>query len=280
MYLHPFIEPARASFIPGSNHPRALHRNWVAIGEMGCPDSAFCLSDSLAPNGSLATLLFWFNSSVSGPSFCLKYLTLTSSQHDHWSSLPAIAATRIYTMNRNKLYLIPFSLGLVFTVQSAPVSGFKVLSSHTKMVTLSQVSHLKGSHATFNKVKNELAYSESAVKLVVLSGPSNDMLSYRIDGLRNPTLVFKPGAKVHILFINMDDDMKHDFRLIPEVRLKFDDVKPSLGVGTKLLKPHLKKSAYAEEFEVVMPTAKNIDNYLCTVAGHANGGMHGRIIIR
>ena len=38
------------------------------------------------------------------------------------------------------------------------------------------------------------------------------MLSYRIAGLRNPTLVVPAGATLKALFLNTDDDMTHNLR--------------------------------------------------------------------
>ena len=60
--------------------------------------------------------------------------------------------------------------------------------------------------------KKTLTFRQKTVRLVVHSGPANDMLSYRIAGLRNPTIVVPTGAMIKALYINTDDDMTHNLR--------------------------------------------------------------------
>lgn len=183
-------------------------------------------------------------------------------------------------MNFNQKRTCLTLAGALALFASAPASGLKVVSHHPTTTAYHTAGKLKSSTARYIKAKNQLVFAESSVRLVVLTGPANDMLSYRIDGKRNPELVFRPGAILHILFVNMDDDMNHDLRFLPGWPSKFDKVKPNSGVGSAILAPHAKTVAHAEELVVKVPSQKEKDSYLCSVTGHAQGGMVGHIIIQ
>ncbi len=141
-----------------------------------------------------------------------------------------------------------------------------------KMETPSQAS-LDGTTLTFR---------QSMVRLVAVTGPDNDMLSYRIDGKRNPTLVVSPGATIKMLFVNTDDDMKHNVRFgaalkfYPNVMISY--LKTS--VGTLELAHKSGTAFYGEELTLRAPTSPGTFAYLCTVRGHAQGGMVGKVVVR
>ena len=124
--------------------------------------------------------------------------------------------------------------------------------------------------------KKTLTFHGKLVRLVVRSGPANDMLSYRIDGLRNPTLVVPVGTTLKTLFINTDDDMTHNLRLTVQ-RMPFKGTLKSIGTSNL---PHKSATAvHAEELTLRLPVA-GIYTYLCTIPGHAPGGMAGTLIVR
>ncbi len=121
--------------------------------------------------------------------------------------------------------------------------------------------------------KNGIVYVADGGRLVVRSGPSDDMLSYRIEGLRNPQVIVKPGATIHVIFANVDDDMHHDLRFgsaaLPD----------TLGsVGARRLPPSSDEKFSAEEFTLTAIAAGNY-KYFCSVRGHAAGGMQGVITV-
>lgn len=126
--------------------------------------------------------------------------------------------------------------------------------------------------------KKTLAFHTRSVRLVVHTGPDNDMLSYRIANLRNPTLVVPRGAVLSILFVNTDDDMLHDLRFTTQ-RAPFPSQPDKReSVGTPEVRHHTKTTFYAERLTVrVQPGTYT---YLCTVKGHAKGGMYGTLIVR
>lgn len=127
-----------------------------------------------------------------------------------------------------------------------------------------------------------LMFRQKIVRLVAVTGPENDMLSYRIDGKRNPTLVVFPSATIKMLFVNTDDDMKHNVRLGAALKT-YPSVMTSYlktSVGTSEL-PHKSGTAfYGEELTLHAPASPSTFVYLCTVRGHAQGGMVGKIIVR
>ena len=126
--------------------------------------------------------------------------------------------------------------------------------------------------------KKRLTFRARKVQLVVQTGPENDMLSYRIEGLRNPILVVPRGAMLNILFVNTDDDMLHDLRFTTQ-RAPFSmQPDPKQSVGTPPLQ-HRAKSRYSAE-QITLRAAPGTYTYLCTVKGHAKGGMYGTLIAR
>ncbi len=119
------------------------------------------------------------------------------------------------------------------------------------------------------------------LRLVVETGPANDMLSYRINGRRNPTLRVPRRALLTVLFVNSDDDMLHDIRfgLRPRAYPNAADSLLQNSVGTRPL-PHREKTRlYAEELTLRAPQMPGKYAYFCTVRGHAQGGMAGTLIV-
>jgi rusticyanin len=172
----------------------------------------------------------------------------------------------------------------VATAQAAPGAGIKqvgmtLVSSRVQTLSASQVSSLPNSmtRGSLSPDKHTLTFSKKMVHLVVQSGPASDMLSYRIAGLRNPTLVVPAGATLKVLFINTDDDMMHNLRFTVQ---KPPFKGPVKSVGTISL-AHKSMTAYhAEDLMMRVPTRAGTYTYLCTVPGHAPGGMYGTLIVR
>ena len=130
--------------------------------------------------------------------------------------------------------------------------------------------------------KHTLTFRRKTIRLVAVCGPENDMLSYRIAGLRNPTLNVPGGATLQVLFVNTDDDMSHNLRFgsvekrYPAAMSAYDKA----SVGTPLL-PHKSETAmHAQAVTIYAPQTPGVYAYLCTEPGHAEGGMGGKIIVR
>ncbi len=108
------------------------------------------------------------------------------------------------------------------------------------------------------------------------------MLSYRIDGLRNPTIVVARSTTLKVLFINNDDDMLHNVRFgtwRPAYPSEADTLNAS-SVGAAPL-PHVSGGVFhTAEMVVQAPSTPGKYAYFCTVRGHAKGGMRGVIEVR
>ena len=127
-----------------------------------------------------------------------------------------------------------------------------------------------------------LTFTQKTVHLVAVTGPENDMLSYRVNGLRNPTLVVPHGAALTLLFVNTDDDMAHDIRFGPALTIYPNAMNAYVktSAGTPELAHQSEAVLHGEEVTLRMPDAPGVYSYVCTVRGHAQGGMTGKVVVR
>ena len=105
------------------------------------------------------------------------------------------------------------------------------------------------------------------------------MLSYRIQGVRNPNLVVPAGATLRILFVNVDVDMRHDLRF-GHVADEFT-VAPEIPdtVGTTKLGARGEGHTLQAEEIVIKASSTGAYKYFCSIRGHATGGMWGNIFV-
>jgi hypothetical protein len=162
-------------------------------------------------------------------------------------------------------------------------SPFLLVSVHSTTLNTASVARADkiSTRGAISADKKTLNFRQKSVRLVFHTGPETDMLSYRVSGLRNPTLVIPRGATIKALFVNNDGDMLHNVRF---------GVKPtSLSDGTALLKqsvgvaplPHIGGSTlHGAEMVIKAPAQPGKYAYFCTVRGHAPGGMWGVIQVR
>ena len=125
---------------------------------------------------------------------------------------------------------------------------------------------------------NALKFSQNEIQLVVRTGPDDDMLSYRIQGLRNPTIVVPEMTTIKVLFINADEDMSHDFRfgaVNPPFKAHPDVSKTA---GSDQLLPEADGTYNAQEFSYHVHS-KSTFHYFCSVGSHAKNGMWGAIVV-
>lgn len=169
-------------------------------------------------------------------------------------------------------------LALMFSVNVFAHEAFKLISNTKKTVRSDQLSQLE-KEATIGKIANQnLTFSEKEISLIALTGPSDDMLSYRIQGLRNPNLLLPSGATLKILFINSDEDMRHDIRF-GHITAEFETA-PDIAetAGSNKLEPKSADIWQAEEI-VIQATEDGQHKYFCSVRGHARDGMWGNILV-
>lgn len=82
-----------------------------------------------------------------------------------------------------------------------------------------------------------------------------------IDGVVNPDLIVRPGDTVHILLTN-GDGMPHDFAA------------PDFNAHSALV------TTKGQTADLVFEThAVGVSAYYCTVSGHRQAGMEGRLIV-
>jgi nitrite reductase (NO-forming) len=109
--------------------------------------------------------------------------------------------------------------------------------------------------------------STGEVEFTLKSAAADGKLVYEgvggvIDGLINPDLEIETGTTVRIRFLN-EDGISHDLA-VPEVNANTPLVL-SKGDSQDLVLAFSKPGTYA---------------YLCTVAGHRQAGMEGKLIVR
>ncbi len=169
---------------------------------------------------------------------------------------------------------------LAFSVQAFAHEAFKLVSSEKLEVTQTQIADLQ-KQATVGKIEGpNLTFTESDIKLVVVTGPEDDMLSYRIQGVRNPNIVAPTEAKFTLWFVNTDTDMRHDIRFIhhPGDFVARPDIKGS--IGTEKLGARADEDAKFEAQKIVFEAMEDGRfKYFCAVGAHAKGGMWGNFLI-
>ena len=165
---------------------------------------------------------------------------------------------------------------------SSYADGFTVSGAKKLSVSASSLAGAKkkGTTGNVSADKKSISFSAKSVRLVVETGPKKDMMSYRIQGIRNPSLIVKSGTTLHILFVNTDDDMFHSLRFTAKVAPFDAKIGNTSSVGSGDLTHMTTKSFFGQEFTVKVPTKKGTYSYVCTTAGHAAAGMYGTITVR
>ncbi|AFZ69818.1 hypothetical protein Calag_0023 [Caldisphaera lagunensis DSM 15908] len=153
------------------------------------------------------------------------------------------------------------------------------------------------------KNNNSIVIDNNNINLVVLAMMGNDAANmtnstvpsyshgdvFVIYGLINPTLIVPSGSTIHVLFINLDDDMYHNFiitttpppypyNVMPYVGMN-GGMGPSMRLYMTWLPPanYNNNYAYGYEYTFIINSPGNYW-YLCTYPGHAENGMYGEVI--
>lgn len=145
------------------------------------------------------------------------------------------------------------------------------------------VDDLKKAETTITKGKvsddkSTLTFDQKDISLVITTGPEDDMLSFRIQGIRNPTLVIPSGATLKVLFVNTDDGMTHDF-LIGAAKAPFAQHPDTANtVGSDRL-GHAENKVFSAQQLTISADHDGVTSYFCSVRGHAKKGMWGTIAV-
>lgn len=157
--------------------------------------------------------------------------------------------------------------------------AFTLVSSEKKTVKETEIASLEKSQTVGKKEGSNLVFTEKEIRLVVLTGPEDDMLSYRVQGVRNPNLVVPSGAALKILFVNSDVDMRHDVRFGHVVKDFEIAVEIAETAGTQKLTAKSEDGVLQAEEVVVKANENGAYKYFCSVRSHAKGGMWGNILV-
>ena len=174
--------------------------------------------------------------------------------------------------------LAALTLALPATAQTnAPFA----LDSHIpKTLSADQLAQAQTAQTpgVFSADKTTLTFVAPTIHLVAITGPEDDMLSYRIQGARNPTIVVPANAMLDITFVNTDDDMPHDFHL-SAAQPPFAIAPDMTGAVGSAKLPHQNDEQYSAEQMTIRATSAGAYRYFCSVRGHAKGGMFGTILV-
>lgn len=189
------------------------------------------------------------------------------------------SANKINQILKTNQMLLLSGMGLVsmgLMAQAAPLTGITVTGTQPKTLSVAAAAAADktATHGLVSPDKKTVTFNGKTVRIVARSGSANDMLSYRIDGLRNPTLAVPAGATVKVLYINTDDDMTHNLRF----GLQHSGSAPS--VGTPNLAHKTETAFHSADVTLRVPARPGTYYYFCTIPGHAPGGMFGTLIAR
>ncbi|HEX3100833.1 MAG TPA: hypothetical protein VHQ01_03520, partial [Pyrinomonadaceae bacterium] len=166
-----------------------------------------------------------------------------------------------------------------FSISAFAHQAFTLVSGAQRTLTFEELTKIEKERTLGTKNGSTLTFSGKEIRLVVTTGPEDDMLSYRIQGIRNPTLVVPSGATLKVLFVNLDGDMKHDVRF-GHVMGDFTQA-PEIAetAGTEKLAFHADNAPLQAEEVVLKANEDGAYKYFCSVRGHAKGGMWGNILV-
>ena len=80
-------------------------------------------------------------------------------------------------------------IGMLSVIGAYGHEAFTLVSSEKLTVTSAQLLELQKQASVGKAEGTNLTFTDSSIKLVVVTVPEDDMLSFRIQGMRNPTIV-------------------------------------------------------------------------------------------
>lgn len=111
--------------------------------------------------------------------------------------------------------------------------------------------------------------------ILILAGPKQNMLSFRVGELTNPTIRVPLGSRLTINLVNVDDDMVHDLYITSQ-KPPYPQSVHATAIGSPILRPY-KGTRYSAGTLILKAQHAGIVYYVCTVPGHAKKGMWGKI---
>ena len=160
-------------------------------------------------------------------------------------------------------------------------------------------------YSQVNATANTVAFGSQNVNVVVLAAMGDDAANitglqppryatgdvFLVGGLIDPTLVFQKGANVNFTFVNIDDDMYHNFVLTTVsppygyMMMASGEMGPGMMYEFLSAMPPMAPANYQQGYAQVYSYNLSMDVagsywYVCTYPGHAQSGMYGEVITR
>ena len=197
--------------------------------------------------------------------------------------IAAVLIAALLVVGLSYFHMYGWMMGAYPAAHGAPYGMMQYWNSNGSEMQLSssQLNSLAASESLPRVSNNTLIFNGSDVNVVVLMGPMNtgqSMYSFVIDNVTNPTLVFNKGARVTMFVVNVDTDAYHSMALVnggPPYQYGMMSMMMYSYAASAMVPPY--SGMYAGQS--VSFTAGGSMYYVCTVPGHAQDGMYGRIMV-
>lgn len=132
---------------------------------------------------------------------------------------------------------------------------------------------------------DSLWFGPGPVTLVVHLSPAAADMAFEIQGLANPSIHVASGSRLTVIAVNMDGDVYHNWALTSEAP-PYGSMPMMgggmMGGGTTMMAMTMLAPASSSGFwsqQIGFSAAAGTFWYLCTVYGHAAGGMYGQFAV-
>ena len=168
-------------------------------------------------------------------------------------------------------------VALTVTLMAA-ASGFELISLQAKSYRSSSFFPATSPELVINPKTNQLSLNTvNTIHITLLAGPKSNMMSFRVGELTNPEIRIAKGSRVTFNVVNVDDDMEHSFAITTQPPPYAAQVQGA-SLATPMLLPY-KGQRYSGAVLILQAAAAGTAYYVCTVQGHAQKGMYGKIVI-
>ncbi|APA97805.1 plastocyanin/azurin family copper-binding protein [Nocardia seriolae] len=132
--------------------------------------------------------------------------------------------------------------------------------------------------AAVDPSRNSITFIGPDVRLVVLASPVMPAEDFRIVGLIDPTITVPEGARVHMQFINADDDMAHGLMVTRDPFPMMMTSPAFRGAEVTALGDAGIAGMHTQTIDFTADVPGSY-RYVCPVPGHAEKGMSGAFVV-
>ncbi|MGH9481219.1 MAG: plastocyanin/azurin family copper-binding protein [Terriglobales bacterium] len=170
------------------------------------------------------------------------------------------------------------ALALLAGLAWAASPRFRLVSKQLRSYTAARNFPGLSAKLEVDRAANRItASAPGEYQVTARAGPSSDMMSFEIAGMKNPEIRIPQGTQLTLTVINVDDDMAHNLALTTAA-----PPYPKLIAAPSIASPTLKShegQAWSAAILTFRATGVGPAYYLCTVPGHAKAGMFGKITV-